>query len=279
MPMETGRLKAFLGRVWRFRYGLVVPWSFCVVLAALFSLPPFLLRYGCPHFLAVLSDFFWFLLFGVSLAFPIRAICHFCGREWGRGLIALGLFPLSLVIPFALMLILSFFASCGPGDHYSDKLTIPHDVPYETPIPWDCGRREEAMRRMTLAELSRHIASQAAPKLTNDTFELRCRFQGGLFSAEAFVNPGEPGTLHLRAFEMTKGSPLSVKTLWAASERNARWSHNPSEKFLYEVPKITIYEGDWGQYYLARFEVWFVPESGGERKLIEKVFKIDGWTR
>ena len=30
----------------------------------------------------------------------------------------------------------------------------------------------------------------------------------------------------------------------------------------------------------AIVEVWFVPDSGGaERKLMEKVFKIEGWQR
>jgi hypothetical protein len=43
---------------------------------------------------------------------------------------------------------------------------------------------------------------------------------------------------------------------------------------------FTIYEGDWGKPYAARFEVWFFPDNGGkERKLIEKNFKIEGWQR
>jgi len=32
---------------------------------------------------------------------------------------------------------------------------------------------------------------------------------------------------------------------------------------------FTIYEGDWGKPYVARFELWFKPDNGGqERKLI-----------
>ncbi len=35
-----------------------------------------------------------------------------------------------------------------------------------------------------------------------------------------------------------------------------------------------------GQPYAARFELWFVPDSGqGERKLLERIFKIEGWQR
>jgi hypothetical protein len=43
---------------------------------------------------------------------------------------------------------------------------------------------------------------------------------------------------------------------------------------------FTIYEGDWGKPYAARFEVWFIPDSGApEWKLLERVFKIEGWQR
>ena len=43
---------------------------------------------------------------------------------------------------------------------------------------------------------------------------------------------------------------------------------------------FTIYEGDWGKPYAARFEVWFEPDSGkDQRKLAERVFKIEGWQR
>ena len=43
---------------------------------------------------------------------------------------------------------------------------------------------------------------------------------------------------------------------------------------------FTIYEGRWGQYYGARFEIWFQSDSGGpERKLFEKNYKIQGWER
>lgn len=44
--------------------------------------------------------------------------------------------------------------------------------------------------------------------------------------------------------------------------------------------KFTIYEGDWDHYYAARVEIWFVPSKGGaERKLKEKVFRVQGWMR
>jgi hypothetical protein len=57
---------------------------------------------------------------------------------------------------------------------------------------------------------------------------------------------------------------------------------NKSDRIIrFESPNyFTIYEGDWGKPYAARFEVWFEPtENGNERKLFEKNFIIEGWQR
>ena len=78
---------------------------------------------------------------------------------------------------------------------------------------------------------------------------------------------------------MTQGTPLSAARLKEASNEWIGWSDDPGELFLSNT-HITIYEGDWGKPYAARFEVWFVPDSGSpQRKLIEKVYKIEGWQR
>ncbi len=85
--------------------------------------------------------------------------------------------------------------------------------------------------------------------------------------------------IYLKAFEVTKNYPLSVDSLKEYSNEWVGWSNNPSELFFSNT-NFTIYEGDWGKPYAARFEVWFVPDSGAsERKLTEKVFKIEGWQR
>ena len=37
---------------------------------------------------------------------------------------------------------------------------------------------------------------------------------------------------------------------------------------------------NWEQYYAARFELWFRPDSGApERIITQKVFRIQGWQR
>ena len=108
---------------------------------------------------------------------------------------------------------------------------------------------------------------------------LRNGMQGGIYEAAVWCNPGEKGTIYLKAFEITRGTPLSAKRLKDSSCCISGWSDDPREQFL-SAMYFTIYEGDWGQFYGARFEIWFKPDAGGaERKLFEKNYKIQGWQR
>ena len=103
--------------------------------------------------------------------------------------------------------------------------------------------------------------------------------QPGIYGVAYALNPGEPGWVYLKAFEVTKGTPLSVASLVEESKTRMTWSTEPSERFGAKSG-FTIYEGDWGKPYAARFEVWFKPDSGKtERKLAERIFKIEGWQR
>jgi hypothetical protein len=112
-----------------------------------------------------------------------------------------------------------------------------------------------------------------------DEFTLRNGSQPGIYNLVLRINPGEPGLIYLKAFEATQGTRLSQGRLKGASNERIGWSNDPEEKFLYEN-EFTIYEGDWGKPYAARIEVWFCPDSGQpERKLMERVCKIEGWMR
>ena len=152
-------------------------------------------------------------------------------------------------------------------------------------------------RRLTKAALD-HLEKELAPLAAKPTWEtirsllpegsitrgkpsieLRNSFQPGIYQSKIRVNPGEPGRIVLKAFEVTKGTPLSEKRLKDRSNEWVGWSENPEELFLSNTD-FTIYEGDWGKPYAARFEIWFVPDSKSpERKLMEKVYKIEGWQR
>ena len=123
---------------------------------------------------------------------------------------------------------------------------------------------------------SRDLARLLADK---DNHPFRLTGRSGIYGVIYSLNPGEPGSVYLKAFEVTKGTPLSVYRLKEKSETRMTWSSNPSERFGAKAG-FTIYEGDWGKPYAARFEVWFKPDSGKpDRKLAERIFKIEGWQR
>ena len=125
---------------------------------------------------------------------------------------------------------------------------------------------------------SRDLASRLADK-DGHPIRLLTGMQPGIYGVAYSLNPGEPGSVYLKAFEVTKGTPLSVDRLKGASETRMTWSTEPTERFGAKAG-FTIYEGDWGKPYAARFEVWFKPDSGGtQRKLAERIFKIEGWQR
>lgn len=128
-------------------------------------------------------------------------------------------------------------------------------------------------------ETIHHLLPPGSIRHGQPTVELQQSLQPGIYDVWIWANPGEPGMVYLKAFEITKGTALSVDRLKQYSNEWIGWSDDPAELFLSNTT-FTIYEGDWGKPYAARFEVWFAPDRGGpERKLLEKVFKIEGWQR
>jgi hypothetical protein len=118
-------------------------------------------------------------------------------------------------------------------------------------------------------------------------------FQGGIFQATAWINPGARGVCFMRVFYTGKPSPkdkvpeelrdpketaLSAERVQAASRRLVGWGPDPSVRFLYRAG-LTVYEGDWDHSYPARFELWFRDDQGKERKLDETSRLISGWQR
>lgn len=128
-------------------------------------------------------------------------------------------------------------------------------------------------------ETVRQLLPPGSVREGSPSFEIRNSFQPGIYDSFIWINSGEPGMLYLKAFEVTKSTALSVERLKERSCEWVGWSENPEELFFSNT-HFTIYEGDWGKPYAARLEIWFRPDSGEpDRKLMEKVFKIEGWQR
>ncbi|MBN2133878.1 MAG: hypothetical protein JW741_30530 [Sedimentisphaerales bacterium] len=200
-------------------------------------------------------------------------------------------------------------ASSQRNDAWLEEGTAPHPIALKARWPFDshivirCGpvvvelfeQAEGPERRLTKAALRALEAEFKAlldrrgsmPALLpvdavrrgDPVLNLHEGMQPGIYEVEVWINPGEAGAVYLKAFEVTRGTRLSSHDLRRYSNERTGWSEDPNELF-YSNTRITIYEGDWGDPYAARFELWFVPDSGKtERKLLERVFKIEGWQR
>ena len=189
----------------------------------------------------------------------IFSIVDLCKKRIKQGVIGLIAVMFLGVVTFVLTAVAMLF----PGeDHFADDLVLPEGIELTEPL--------DSKSSASLSE-NGNIRKGGQPDiiLYND-------FQGGLYLADIWCNPGEPGLLYLKAFEITRETRLSERRM---PKVKADYSSDPSEMFLREID-FTIYEGNWGQYYGARFEVWFKPDSGQpDRKLLEKNFKIEGWER
>lgn len=136
------------------------------------------------------------------------------------------------------------------------------------------------------SEATIRAALPAGSTREGDAFiELKDLTQPGLYQSTSWLNPGESGSVYLKAFEVTQNTPLSAQLLRLESEEQIGWSNRPDELFMANT-NFKIDEGSWGKPYAARFEVWFSPDAGTgnsseatlrDRKLLEKVFKIEGW--
>ena len=107
--------------------------------------------------------------------------------------------------------------------------------------------------------------------------QVRNSFQGGIYEYSFFYPKLPEGIIYLRCYEVTENLPLSVGRL----ERESCQQVSGTDHFacLVDGKEFTIYEGDWGSYYAARIEVWFKDKKGNERKLLEKIYAIEGWMR
>ncbi|PZF71439.1 hypothetical protein DN068_19315 [Taibaiella soli] len=183
-------------------------------------------------------------------------------RQFKKSLLSFGALIVGMVM-IAVISIMAFLKEQFSPDHYADKLIIPHNITIN--IPSD---------------------TTFSPSDILSDFQLYKGGQRGFYNYAIWIKNIEKGYCYLKAFEITHNDPLSAKELKADSRIDV---FNPSDTTIhlgmglnkYGGPKnFIIYEGDWGKFYAARFELWFVPANGApERKIAEKNFKIEGWMR
>ena len=177
-----------------------------------------------------------------------------CEKEWWRAVGSV----IGGVVCFIVFSFVSFayliHASSQP-DPFGQEHPIPEDLEYSIPLGYD----------------SVDDCDTCYLKIWN-------RFQGGLYEY-SFYYPALPdGKVYLRCFEVTENIELSAFRLRAASSVEVK--NHTDFGLIANKQKFTIYEGEWGDYYAARIEVWFKDaKTKEETKLMEKIYCVEGWER
>lgn len=102
--------------------------------------------------------------------------------------------------------------------------------------------------------------------------------EGGRYLYDFSFSALPAGTLFLKCYEVGDNIPLSENVM----RRNTSVSCSATKFFtkLVEKREFVIYEGDWEDYYAVRVEVWHRESATRQEvKLMEKVYRMDGWMR
>lgn len=161
--------------------------------------------------------------------------------------------------------IVLFFIAMDTPDTFADNLKIPTNISIYNPA--DMGFDEK--RPDSISNMHKETVD----------FQLYNSFQPGLYEYDFWTSKIDSGTIYLKAYEITQNYPLSTQRLPQSSSVRI---NNPTDSIVKvgTTSHFTIYEGDWGKPYAARFEIWYKPSiDGQERKLFERNYKIEGWMR
>jgi hypothetical protein len=179
------------------------------------------------------------------------------------GILQISLLLLTFLCVFVIASIATMF-DANP-DVFAENLELPENVELNYPV--DLAMDETRPDSFDIKEF------------TETDFQLYNSLQPGLYQYDLWLKSNIGGTIYLKVFEITKNIRLSKSRLQDASELSVISTNNEVKRFS-TSHHFTIYEGDFGQPYGARFEVWLIPQNGREEfKILEKNYVIEGWMR
>ena len=228
-------------------------WTFPIMLA-LSMLALIVLFTKTP---SILETIIGILLLLVIIALLISWVLLLINKQWLKVLLS---FTVSFVVGCILLIPLTLSAMSGP-DGFGKDHPIPEGLEYNLPLPFESEKVEPVDS----------LNNQTYLQIWND-------IQGGLYKYDFYYGSLGRGEIFLRCYEVTSNMALSEDRLIEES----RVKVSPQNQFGQVVNKqsFTIYEGDWDDYYAARIEVWFKSsETNKESKLMEKVYRVEGWMR
>ena len=206
---------------------------------------------------SILETIIGILLLLVIIALLTSWVLLLINKQWLKALLS---FIVSAVVGCILLIPLTLSAMSGP-DGFGKDHPIPEGLEYNLPLPFESEK----------VELVDSLNNKTYLQIWNDS-------QGGMYKYDFYYGSLGPGEVFLRCYEVTSNIALSEDRLIEES----RVKVSPQKQFGQVVNKqsFTIYEGDWDDYYAARIEVWLKnAETNQESKLLEKVYRVEGWMR
>ncbi len=208
--------------------------------------------------------FLLFLPFILILISGINATVKIVRKNYKNGLLQLfSTLTLFVAGVFMISIALSFY----PYDFYADNLEIPKNIKIEKPIDLDVfenGKRPSS------------IINKSSNKIDFQLYNIN---QPGIYTYDVWTDKKENGFYYLKAIEITKNDTLSSREILNKSKIHIRLNETNLSRIELKND-FTIYEGDWGKPYSAKFELWFHNDSlNTDKKLISKNYIIEGWMR
>jgi len=211
------------------------------------------------------------LLFGISLpaiailASGIIGIKRLFRKSYLRAILQIGLSGI-----IAMVWLVCAFMLFNRYDFYASFLSVPEGLEIREPA----GNQFEK-----IISISQQDSMAQAKEPMSTDFSLLNSSQPGLYEIEIWIEKLDSGMVYLKAFEITKNDPLSVPRLQKSSAIAVKNSSDSIKKYS-SSKHFTIYEGDWGDYYAARFELWYQAKDSNQSILLkERNYKIQGWMR
>jgi len=144
-------------------------------------------------------------------------------------------------------------------DSFGKDHPIPENMTYEVPM-------------------AENTPGPEAANLSQDNYlQLWEGIQDGIYEYSFYYPALADGEVFLRCYEATENIELSASRLREATTVAVK-NHTEFGQIA-DKQRFTIYEGDWDDYYAARIEVWHKDAAGEETKLMEKIYRVEGWMR
>jgi hypothetical protein len=226
----------------------------------------FPLLFAASILISAYFDSMWPIFFVISVPLTFVAmitswIILLIFKKWWRFLCSFILGALTVTY-FLYQLNIAIGLAFNPGpDDFGKEHPIPASLAYNIPL------------------MDGEDATALVDSTESDTFlQIWNDFQGGMYMYDFYHPALEEGWIYLRCYEATENIPLSPERISEASM--VATPSTTSFSKVVEKQCFTIYPGDWGDYYAARIEVWHKDaKTGKERKLMEKVYRVEGWMR